>query len=165
MTHISLILALCFFVGMAIVKYPPNLVWLGGTGTQVGDVAAGVAIVPGMLIERYNSSGIPLFRPCTIVTALGVSPTFALNQSMVNQGINVPYAIGDLVEALIADNGATVWGLVATAAPAIVIGDKLESAGDGTMRKWTTGTPIALALEPLTNISGSNARLRLEVIT
>lgn len=157
---------------MSIVKYPPNTIHLGGDTTIVNDVAAGVAIVPGMLIERYNSSGTPLFRPNTTVTAIGVSPTFALNQSMLNKGVGLPapgvaadaYAIGDLVEAAIGHKGSTFWALVATAAPAIVIGDKLESAGDGTLRKWTTGTPIALALEPLTNVTGANARLRAEVL-
>lgn len=157
---------------MAIVKYPPNTIWLAGGGDQIGDVPAGVAIVPGMLVERYNNSGVANFRPCTITTALGVSPTFALNQSMLNKGCGLPapgvatdnYAINDLVEAVIAKPGTTIWALVATAAPAIAIGDKLESAGDGTMRKFTTGTPIALALEALTNTSGSNARLKLEVI-
>lgn len=155
---------------MAIVKYAPNTVWLAGGGDQIGDIPAGVAIVPGMLIERYLNTT-AMFRPCTIVTALGVSPTFALNQSMLNKGVGLPsgvaadnYAIGDLVEAVIGKSGTTIWALVATAAPAIAIGDKLESAGDGTVRKFTTGTPIALALEALTNVSGANARLRLEVI-
>lgn len=157
---------------MAIVKYPPNTIHLGGDVTIVNDVAAGVAIVPGMLVERYNSSGTPLYRPCLTTTAIGVSASFALNQSMLNKGVGLPapgvaadaYAIGDLVEVAIGHKGSTFWALVATAAPAIVNGDKLESAGDGTLRKWTTGTPIAQALESLTNVSGANARLRAEVL-
>lgn len=156
---------------MAIVRYAPNTVWLAGSGEQIGDVPAGVAIVPGMLIERYLNTT-AMFRPCTITTALGVSPTFALNQSMLNKGCGLPapgvagdnYAIGDLVEAVIGKPGTTIWSLVATAAPAIAIGDKLESAGDGTLRKYTTGTPIAIALEALTNTSGANARLKVEVL-
>ncbi len=154
------------------VKFPPNTIHLGGDVTIVNEVAAGVAIVPGMLIERYNSSGTSLMRPCTTVTAIGVAAMFALNQSMLNKGVGLPapgvaadnYAVGDLVEAAIGHKGSTFWALVATAAPAIVAGDKLESAGDGTLRKWTTGTPVALALEGLTNVSGANARLRAEVI-
>ena len=156
---------------MAIVKYAPNVVWLAGLADQIGDIPAGVAIVPGMLIERYPNAGFANFRPCTTVTAIGVSPTFALNQSMLNKGVGLPsglatdnYAVNDLVEAAIGKSGSTFWALVATAAPAIVIGDKLESAGDGTLRKFTTGTPIALALEALTNVSGANARLRVEVL-
>lgn len=155
---------------MSIVKYAPNTVWLAGSGDQIGDIPAGVAIVPGMLIERYLNTT-AMFRPCTITTALGVSPTFALNQSMLNKGVGLPsgvagdaYAIGDLVEAVIGKPGTTIWALVATSAPAIAIGDKLESAGDGTLRKFTTGTPIAIALEALTNVSGANARLRAEVL-
>lgn len=156
---------------MAITRYAPNTIHLGGDKTEVGDIPAGVAIVPGMLIERYLNTT-AMFRPCTITTALGVAAIFALNQSMLNKGCGLPapgvagdaYAIGDLVEAGIGHKGSTWWALVADSAPAIAIGDKLESAGNGTLRKFTTGTPIAVALEALTNVSGANARLKVEVI-
>lgn len=156
---------------MSITRYAPNTVWLSGSGEQVGDIPAGVAIVPGMLIERYLNTT-AMFRPCTITTAIGVSKTFALNQSMLGKGCGLPspgvagdaYAVADLVEALIARAGATIWALVATSAPAIAIGDKLESAGDGTLRKYTSGTPIAIAMEALTNTSGANSRLKIEVL-
>lgn len=155
---------------MAIVRYPPNTIHLGGETTQVGDIPAGVAIVPGMLIERYLNTT-AMYRPCTITTALGVAAIFALNQSMMNKGVGLPsgvaadnYAVGDLVEAAIGHKGSTFWALVADSAPAIAIGDKLESAGNGTLRKFTTGTPIAVALEALTNTSGANSRLKIEVI-
>lgn len=144
----------------------PVNVSTGGTG---GSISTASVISPGMLIERYNSSGVSYWRPHSVVG--GYSAIFALDVTMLNRGSGLPtgvveddYGITDLVEAAIAHKGSMFWALVATGAPAIVIGDKLESAGDGTLQKWTNGSPLALALEPMTNATGANARLRVEIL-
>lgn len=146
----------------------PVNVTTAGTGGSVGLSVS--AIAPGMLIERYSDAGTASFRPHSV--AGGSTPVvFALNASMLNKGVGLPegvvgdnYGTADLVEAAIPDKGATIWALVATAAPAIAIGDKLESAGNGTLRKYIAGTPIAVSLEALTNTSGANAHLKVEIL-
>jgi len=145
---------------MAIVKYPPNTIWLGGNMTVVNDVAAGAAFNPGHLLERYNSSGTPLFRKHS-GAALAATATFALNQSMLNKGVDDPYNIGDLVEAGIMAKGATVWALIGVLT--VVQGDKLESAGNGTLRILTAGFPVAIAIEGKVGASGET-RVRVEIL-
>lgn len=155
---------------MSITKRPPYTIWLGGDAVQVGDIAASESITPGHLIERFNDSGTPKFRKHA--TAGGpASPTFALNQSMLNLGVDDPYAADDLVEALIGQPGTTVWGLIASGQN-IVAGQKMESAGNGTLRALASGTPIALAIEaadatvgPYTTVDGVNVkRVKAEII-
>jgi hypothetical protein len=145
---------------MAIVKYPPNTIWLGGGMTVVNDVAAGAAFNPGHLIERYNSSGTPLFRKHS--TAGGAAAAiFGLNQSMLNKGVDDAYAIGDLVEAGIMAKGALVWALIGVLT--VVQGDKLESAGNGTLRLLAAGIAIAIAAEGKVGASGET-RVRVEIL-
>lgn len=138
----------------------PVNVATAGTGGSL--VLSSSAITPGMLIERYPVAGVTYFRPHSVSGNYG--ETFAIETSLINKGVSDAYAAGDLMEAVVALPGATIWALVATGAPAIAIGDKLESAGDGTLRKYVAGIPLALALEALTNTSGANARLRVEIL-
>lgn len=147
---------------MAITKYPPNTIWLGGEMKVVNDVAAGAAFNPGHLIERYNSSGTPLYRKHSVAAATGnVAKIFALNQPMLNKGVDDAYAVNDLVEAGIMSPGATVWALIGVLT--VVQGDKLESAGNGTLRLVTTGVPIAIAIEGKVGASGET-RVRVEIL-
>jgi hypothetical protein len=145
---------------MAIVKYPPNTIWLGGGLVIVNDVAASEAITPGMLIERFNSSGTPLFRK-QLTALLPAAPIFALNQSMLNKGVDDVYNIGDLVEAGIGQSGSTFWALIGVAT--IVQGDQMEAAGGGLLQKKTTGIPIAIAVEGKVGAAGTT-RLRVEIL-
>lgn len=145
---------------MAIVKYPPNTIWLGGGMVVVNDVAAGAAFNPGHLIERYNSSGTPLFRKHS-TALLAAVPIFALNQSMLNKGVDDAYGVGDLVEAGIMQSGSLVWALIGVLT--VVAGDKLESAGNGTLRLATTGVVIGVAAEGKVGASGET-RLRVEIV-
>lgn len=142
-------------------KFPPNTIHTGGPKIEVNDVAAGGAITPGMLIERYNSTGTPLFRAHSV--AGGAGSTYALNQSMLNKGVDDPYAIGDLVEAAVLQKGSTAWALIASGAN-IANGDPLSSNANGTL-KAASGTTIAIALESKNNSAGpGNARIRVEVV-
>lgn len=144
------------------IKYPPNTIHLGGEKVEVGDVAAGAAITPGMLLERYNSSGTPLFRP---VQTLGIPcRTFALNQSMFNLGVDDTYGIGSTVEAGIGSPGSTWWALIASGGN-VANGALLEVKVGGLVGAVTTGTAIARAAESKDNSAGpANARIRIELI-
>lgn len=149
---------------MSIVKYPPNTIYLAGDKPEpviVNDVAAGASILPGMLIERYNSSGTPLFR--AHATAGGPASTLvALNQSMLNRGCDDAYAIGDLVEAAIGSKGATFWMRLASGQN-ITLGAKLESAGTGYLRVLAAGTPLFTALESM-DATAAAKMIRAEVL-
>lgn len=142
-------------------KYPPNTIMLGGEFTEVGDLAAGVAITPGMLIERYAVGTVPTFRPHTNADSEG--SIYAMEQSMMNLGVDVPYAIGDLVQAAVARPGTTVWAIVASGAN-VAAGAKLSSAGNGKLKAGTTKA-IAVAVESKDNSAGpGDARIRVEVL-
>lgn len=146
---------------MAITKYPPNTIWLGGPRVEIGDVAASESITPGMLVERINSSGTPQFRKHA--TAGGRANAYATDQSMLNKGVDDVYAAGDLMEVTVGDHGTTIWALIASGQN-LANGAALESAGNGTLRALASGVQIAHAVESKNNSAGpANARCRIEV--
>lgn len=145
---------------MAITKYPPNTIHLGGPYTEEGTLKAGAAFSPGHLIERYNSSGTVLWRKHSV--AGGAGNAFALNQSMLNKGVDDAYAANDLVQALIASKGTTVWARLKEGEN-VVGGDPLESGGDGTLVAVDTGTPIAVAQEAK-DATSAEQKIRVEVL-
>ena len=141
---------------MSIQPLQPNTIWLGGTRPiEVGDLAAGVAICPGMLIENYVPSGtIHRVRPHA-TASVQTAPNFAVEQSEVNKGVNDGYAIGDLVRSKIGRGGSTFWAIIASG-QSIAFGQKLESAGDGTLKAYATvGAAIASAMETVNNTTGN----------
>lgn len=147
---------------MAITTNAPGTVFLGGSRTQVNDLAANEAITPGMLIERYVSSGKLRWRKHA--TAAGACHTFATEASMQNKGITDDYAINDLVEASVGAPGTTFYGLIPSGHN-IAFGDKLESGGNGKLRAWTNSATPFLATEAVNNSAGStDARIRVEVL-
>jgi hypothetical protein len=148
---------------MSITRYPPNTIWLGGEhATVVNDLVAKEVITPGMLIERVNDAGTPKFQKHGTAAVAGA--TYALDQSMLNKGVDDTYAVGDLVEALVCPAGTTVWALIASGQN-IAAGVKLESAGNGTLRTLAAGIAIALAIEAANNAAGpSNMRIKVETL-
>lgn len=128
---------------MAIVKRPPNTIYLGGGGpggeggiTYVNDFVAGVEIRPGMEIESYDDGGVTKWRPKSSATTVG-APAFALEQLMLNLGIDHLYAIGDLVQAGIMRHGSMVLALIPSGQN-IANQDYLQSNGDGMLKEATS---------------------------
>lgn len=144
---------------MTITRFPPNTIHLGGEKTEVGDVAAGEAITPGMLVEQYNDAGTMKYRKHS--TAAGVSHAFALNASMLNKGVDDAYAIGDLMEVGVGHIGSTWWAIIPSG-QTIVAGDKLESAGTGKLRAWTNSPAPFKALEAKTAVADTRIRVEIE---
>ncbi len=142
-----------------------RVIKLLGEPIQNEDDKAAEVIVPGMLVA-WNGSGNLIKHADVAAAAAGVriACTFAMEREEAGADIDDAYAINDTVKVGHFGPGTRVNALVATAAPAIVKGDLLESAGNGTVRKRTTGIALARALEALTNVSGVNARLRIEII-
>lgn len=93
---------------------------------------ANAALTPGHLIEQMSTGK---FRKHG--TAGGVSPSrlFAAEKEWDGSDIDTAYAQNENVRILNCQPGAVVYALVAASAAAIAIGDMLESAGDGTLRK------------------------------
>ncbi len=144
---------------MSITQSNPNTVFLGGERTQLGTLAASEAITPGMLVERFNSAGVIRIRKHA--TAGGnTSRLVATEMTMLNKGIDDACAANDLIEVSALQPGAAAWMFIGS--DTIVAGDKLESAGNGLLRKLASGTAIFTALENKTVTAQS--RIRVEVL-
>lgn len=151
---------------MSIVKYPPNTIWLGGCNNVVivNDLPTSEIIRPGMLVERFDSgSGVAKYRKHATAGAATVAE-FALDQPENNKGVDDDYAAGDLIQVGQGATGATFWALIGSGQN-IAAGNRLESAGNGTLRVFGTGAALARALESVNNTAGpGNARLRVETL-
>lgn len=144
---------------MSITRSDPNTVFLGGDRVQVNDLAASEAITPGHLLERFNNGGIIRLRKHA--TAGGAGPKLvATEQAMANKGVDDAYAAADLVEASALRGGSTAWMFIASGQN-IAAGNKLESAGDGTLRILASGVALFTALENKPTVT-VQTRLRVE---
>jgi len=144
---------------MSITKQTPNTIWLGGPGQDVNDLAASEAITPGHLVEKFNNSGVWRLRKHTLTSKEGNQ--YATEQSMLNKDVDDNYAANDLVETVVGSAGASIWAWIASG-QTIVFGNALESAGDGTLKVYSSGVKIANALESKT--ATALTRIRVEVI-
>lgn len=99
----------------------------------VSEALSGGAITPGMLIEKSGA---------TVVVHATAADTaqkmFALSNLSTGGSIDDAYISGERVRFGVFSSGQKVNALVAASAPAIAVGDPLESAGDGTLRKVVT---------------------------
>jgi hypothetical protein len=130
---------------------------------------AGGTITPGHLVHR-NSSNQFVVHPTAAATAMRA---FAMENEVVGGDINDTYAANDTILVAYPAPGSEVYALVPASAAAIVIGDTLESAGNGMLRKATTdaatddtqrNSSIGKALEAVDNSGGgSPARIKIEV--
>jgi hypothetical protein len=144
-------------------------IWIKGDG-MIKEYAAGAGITPGHLLN-LTSSGTVVVHPNAAKNAI---PMFALEKDFVGKDISTAYVATEQVQCLLPQRGAEIYALVPAAAAAIVIGDYLESVGDGTLKKVATDTAtddtqrisvIARALEAVDNSGGgSPARIRVEVV-
>ncbi len=129
-----------------------KIILLKGDGIRKEGVTVGT-IVPGELVERVPT-GIQVHG----VAAEKTLPAIALEYRIQGKGIDDAYLVGDQVLYSVLPPGAEFQGLLQASSAAVVIGDLLVSAGDGTFIKYvgeinltdnTTGTP-ADALEDVT---------------
>ena len=146
---------------MSITRLNPNCVFLGGQRVQVNDLAAKAAIIPGHLVERINTAGVIQWQKHSVAGGGGPA-AFATEHSMANKGVDDAYAASDLVEVSVCEPGAAVWAFIASGQN-IVAGNKLESAGDGTLRIFSAGVILGTALENKPNVSVTT-RLRVEAV-
>lgn len=133
---------------MAIERKAPNTILLGGGGpgaegaaTYVNNIKAGAEITPGMLIETYNDGGVTKWRAHSGAAEVG-SVAVALEQLMMNLGVDDVYAVDDLVLAAVLRPGSMWWALVPSGAD-IANQDFLQSNGDGLLKEATATTAAA----------------------
>lgn len=146
---------------MAITRYDPNCVFLGGDRTIINDLAASEAITPGHLVDRFNNGGIIRWRKHA-TASIACAPAVATEHAMANKGPDDAYAANDLVEVSIGHQGAAFWMFIASG-QSIVAGQKLESAGNGTLKAFSAGIVLFSALENKPSVT-VQTRIRVEVV-
>lgn len=132
-----------------------------GEGTRV-EYEAHAAISPGDLVTVLSTGKVQRHA----VAAARPGSVFAIENELFGRGVDVDYAAGDRVLCEACYAGMEVNVTIAAAAAAIVIGDFLESAGDGTLRKVAlAATAIAVAEEAVDNSAGvTKTRVRARLI-
>lgn len=146
---------------MSITRSNPNTIFLGGDRTQIGDLAASETIKPGHLVDRFNAASVIRWRKHA-TASIAVAPAFATEQSMLNRGVDDDYLVNQLMEVSIGSKGAAFWAFIASGQN-IVAGNKLESAGDGTLKIFSAGIVLASALENKPTVT-TLTRIRVEVV-
>lgn len=148
---------------MSITRQNPNTIFLGGDRTQINDMAAKAAFTPGHLVERVNTAGVWQWQKNSNTTATKPNEfAVATEQSMLNKGVDDAYAAGDLAEISIGHKGSSWWMFIASGQN-IAYGDKLQSAGDGTLSIYSDRDIIAVALETKANVT-TLTRIRVEAL-
>lgn len=145
-------------------------IMLKGRGIR-DEALAAVAINPGYLLERTSAAD--TIQPHS-TAASRAQKIFAVENELIGNDIDVQYAIDDTTFFEHVVPGQMVNALLAASAVAIVRGDFLESAGDGTLRLVTVDAAtddtqrnslIAVAREDVDNSAGgSEVRIKVEVL-
>lgn len=128
---------------MTITKLNPHTIWLGGPLTRLDDAdfPASAAITPGMLVEMFDDTGDPKFRPNSSDTGQAAM-SIALDREELNDDIDTAYAIGDVVKVGYLAPGSTFYGLLPSGQD-IAAGDLLQSNGDGKLKIASASTAAA----------------------
>jgi len=114
-----------------------NTIAVVETGLLRKEAVANAAITPGHLIERMSTGKVRVHA-----TAGGTaSPMFALEDSIQGNGITTAYEAADRVQVGIFNSGDEVYAHLYNGETA-VIGSKLESQGDGTLRVVDADTSV-----------------------
>jgi hypothetical protein len=104
--------------------------------------AAAAVIIPGNVLELTSSDTV---QKCA--TAAGKwAYLIALEDALQGKGINDNYAAGDRVQVWVAGKGDVAL-LLLEDEQTIVIGDFIELATGGRVRKFTSGVAIGIAVE------------------
>jgi hypothetical protein len=123
--------------------------------------AADGTIKPGHLITLDGNGD---WIRHNVTSSATVAPIFALEREEMGQGIDVLYSAGDYVKAGHFANGDHVNAVIASGQD-IAKGARLESAGNGTLRAFSSGFAIAIATHAVDNSAGpGDARISATII-
>ena len=129
-------------------KLRSEAIVLIGNPERKEDVAV-AAFSPGHLLE-FSGAGVRKRATAAIKTRMAI----AVENELRGGTINDAYAVNDRAYYVIPKAGESCQVRLAAAATAIVKGDFLEPAADGTFRKLAAGVAQAVALEPINNSAG-----------
>lgn len=146
---------------MAVTRRNPNTIHLGGPVTYVADIPAIESITPGMLVEYHNDSG-TLKWGVHDTADDPVHRAVALDNPMLNKGVDDAYAAGDLVLVGVLPPGSQFWGIIPSGQN-ITQGDRLQSNGDGKLKAAASGTVAFVAVDSPGDVS-ADTRVRVEVL-
>lgn len=134
------------------------------------EYAAGTAINPGYLLALAADGDVDPHAGA----GLNQSSMFAFENELEGSGITHAYVVGEQVLCMVCAPGVEVLAVLAANALAIVIGDYLESDGDGTLRIATADAAtdtaqrrsiVGMALEAVDNSAvGVEAFIKMEVL-
>lgn len=120
------------------------------------DGAAAAAITPGYLVDGIASIAVHSSA------GAAVQRSFALERNELGKDIDDAYASGDYVKVGVFKPGERVLAWVASG-QTITANDRLESAGNGTLRALASGVCLGRALETLGAVTVLT-RVRVEII-
>ncbi len=126
-----------------------DTIHLKGTYERVEALCAST-IKPGHLIETYDASGEVKLRAHSTAKGFG-EKLFAVEDALQGKTIDDSYTSGDWLSANVENPGSELqaWLKVGTN---YVIGDKLISAGDGTLEKITGSSDLQVFAVLLENV-------------
>lgn len=135
--------------------YSGNTIKVKKYSDHIEEIDAGGTITPGMLVNEGSAGTVAAHG-----TAAGnVIPRFALEDGLQGKEITDNYVSGDKVQVWTPYRGDQVYALLADGQN-VAIGAMLESAGDGTLRAWTSSTNprsiVAEAVEALDLSASAN---------
>jgi hypothetical protein len=117
------------------------------------EAAAAETILPGSLL-LLDSNGKAKKHDVSAGLGMGL---FAFEDELQGKGIDDPYSANDITQIMVARRGDQVNALIADA-QTIVVGDKLTSNGDGSLKKSTAGTDavVGFAMEAIITADTGN---------
>lgn len=134
------------------------------------EYVAGTAVNPGYLLALAADGEVDPHA----AAAGNQSSIFAFENELAGEEITDAYGVGDQVLCMVCAPGVEILAVLAANAAAIVIGDYLESDGDGTLRVLTTAaaTPetarrsvVGMAIEAVDNSGGgTEVFIKMEVL-
>lgn len=125
------------------------------------DGVAGEVLHPGHLVDGVTT----ILKQAT--ASVQTPRAFALERDELGQGIDgdvygaTSYAVGDRVKVGVFHAGQHVLAYIASGQN-ITVNQRLESAGDGTLKAYSSGVMLARALEAVN--ATALTRLRVEII-
>jgi hypothetical protein len=137
----------------------PQRIHLRGTGKHDEGVAA-AQILPGDLIEKISTGS---YRRSDVIGEK-IECCFAIEDALQGRGIDTAYSAGEQIQLVIAARGDIIYANL-SAAENVVIGDKLSSQGDGTLKKAASTDYVVAQAEEAVNASSSvDVRIRVRIL-
>lgn len=124
-----------------------TIVLKGKLGRRYEEARLSVAAYPGYLMEMATAGDAGKYKPHATAKGKAIM-VFMVEDDFRGNTIDDQYAIGDLARFVVAEPGDIINAVLADG-ETIVVGDYLESAGDGTLQKLTDGVALARAEEDL----------------